>query len=322
MQKEQLQALPQASRAIHRAQALDLTLQIVADSAREIIGARLACTLIVGGPIGISDDKLIVSPANDPAAEGMPGRDELREIAVRAASDSKSLPAESAVPSLNIVVPAGNREPRARLAAPLRGRPGDPFCGLPVVAGPQGRFSDEDKSLLVQLAEMAATAVENTVFAEAREANRIKDQFLATLSHELRTPLSAILGWAQLLRMQALDGGETAEALEIIERNGQMQQKMIEHLLDVSRIVAGKLQLTSGPASLAAIGQAAVDVILPAAQEKQIAIDVAFDDGADAIVGDADRLQQVLWNLLSNAVKFTPEGGRIELRTETIGGMA
>src|SRR5258708_19488510 len=111
MQKEQLQALPQASRAIHRAQALDLTLQIVADSAREIIGARLACTLIVGGPIGISDDKLIVSPANDPAAEGMPGRDELREIAVRAASYSKSLPLHSSAPSLHLLLPACHPAP-------------------------------------------------------------------------------------------------------------------------------------------------------------------------------------------------------------------
>jgi signal transduction histidine kinase/DNA-binding response OmpR family regulator len=322
LRTKQLQALAQASLAIHRAQSLDLTLQIVADSAREVIGARSACTLIAGGPCGCSEDKFLISPAGAPTADGAPPPGELREIAVRAARDTKSMPPDSAAGSMTIVAPAANREIRAALAAPLRGRQGDPFGVLLVVDRPNRRFSDDDESLLVQLAQMAATAVENTVFAEAREANRLKDLFLATLSHELRTPLSAILGWAQLLRMQALDGDETAEALEIIERNCQMQQKLIEDLLDVSRIVAGKLQLDTGLISLTAVVQAAVDVIQPAAQEKQIVLDVTLDEDADSIVGDADRLQQVMWNLLSNAVKFTPEGGRIELRTEAVGGMA
>jgi signal transduction histidine kinase len=322
LQTQQLRALTQASLAIHRAQSLDLTLQIAADSAREVLGARSACTLISGGPIGGCEDKFLVSPAGDPRADGELALDELRELAARAAGFSNSMPPDAPVCTMSVDVPAGGREARAALAAPLRGRQGDPFGVLLVVAGPGGPFSGEDQSLLVQLAQMTVTAVENTVFAEAREANRAKDQFLATLSHELRTPLSAILGWAQLLRMQALDRDETAEALEIIERNCQMQQKMIEDLLDVSRIVTGKLQLNARPVSLSAVAQAAVDVILPAAQEKQIDIDATFDDHADAIVGDADRLQQVLWNILSNAVKFTPEGGRIELRSETIGGMA
>jgi signal transduction histidine kinase/DNA-binding response OmpR family regulator len=322
LQTKQLQALTQASLDIHRAQSLDLTLQIVADSARDVIGAGAACTLIAGGPIGISEDKLIVSPANDRVSDGLPGPDELREIAMRAALDSKTIPPDSTAHLMPIIVHAGNHEPRAGLAAPLRGRQGDQLGVLLVIDSSKGRFSDEDESLLVQLAQVAATAVENTVFADAREANRVKDQFLATLSHELRTPLSAILGWAQLLRMQALDGSETAEALEIIERNGQMQQKMIEDLLDVSRIVTGKLRLNTRPISLSAVVQAALDVILPAAQEKEIAIDVAIGDGADAIIGDADRLQQVLWNILSNAVKFTPEGGRIELRTDARDALA
>jgi signal transduction histidine kinase len=322
LRTKQLQALAQASLAIHRAQSLDLTLQIVADSAREVIGAVSACTLISGGPCGCSEDKFLVSPAHSLGTDGAPAPGELREFAVRAAREAKSTPPDSATGPTKVVVPAGNGEMRAALAAPLRGRQGDPFGILLVVDRPQRRFTDDDESLLVQLAQMAATAVENTMFAEAREANRLKDLFLATLSHELRTPLSAILGWAQLLRMQALDHDETAEALEIIERNCQMQQKLIEDLLDVSRIAAGKLQLNAAPMSLTAVVQAAVDVILPAAQEKQIVIDATLDEDTDSIVGDADRLQQVMWNLLSNAVKFTPDGGRIELRTETVDGMA
>ena len=322
LRTKQLQALAQASLAIHRAQSLDLTLQIVADSAREVIGAGSACTLIFGGPCGCSEDKFLVSPAHPLGADSAPPSGELREIAIRAAREAKSTPPDSASHSMSVVVPAADREMHAALAIPLRGRQGDPFGILLVVDPPQRRFSDDDESLLVQLAQMAATAVENTMFAEAREANRLKDLFLATLSHELRTPLSAILGWAQLLRMQALDRDETAEALEIIERNCQMQQKLIEDLLDVSRIAAGKLQLNAAPMSLTAVVRASVDVILPAAQEKRIVVDVALDEDADSIVGDADRLQQVMWNLLSNAVKFTPEGGRIELRTEAAVGMA
>ena len=322
LRTKQLQALAQASLAIHRAQSLDLTLQIVADSACEVIGAGSACTLIFGGPCGCSEDKFLVSPAHALGADGALATGELREIAVRASREAKSTQPDSAAHSMSIVVPAANREMRAALAVALRGRQGDPFGILLVIDRPQRRFSDDDEPLLVQLAQMAATAVENTLFAEAREANRLKDLFLATLSHELRTPLSAILGWAQLLRMQALDRDETAEALEIIERNCQMQQKLIEDLLDVSRIAAGKLQLNPAPMSLTTVVQAAVDVILPAAQEKQIVIDLALDEDADSIVGDADRLQQVMWNLLSNAVKFTPEGGRIELRTKNLGGMA
>jgi signal transduction histidine kinase/DNA-binding response OmpR family regulator len=319
LQTKQLQALTRSSLEIHRAASLDRTLQIVADAAREVIGARSACALIAGGPLGNAEEKFFVSQAGGPESLSGPSRSELRLIASRAAQNSKSAAPGQSPPSISVIVSPPGPERGAALAASLLGRQGDPFGVLLVVDSLHERFAADEEALLVQLAQVAATAVENTIFAEAREANRIKDQFLATLSHELRTPLSAILGWAQLLRSRALDADETAEALEIIQRNGQMQQKMIEDLLDVSRIVTGKLQLNTGPVSLTAVAQSAVDVILPAAAEKQILIDVTFDERADAIAGDADRLQQVLWNLLSNAVKFTPPGGRIELSTEAVG---
>jgi signal transduction histidine kinase len=202
------------------------------------------------------------------------------------------------------------------LVAPLVGRDGK-NTGLVVVAGKRdGEFSDDDEALLVQLAQMTATAVENTLFAEARESNRIKDEFLATLSHELRTPLSSILGWAQLLRTQMLDADETQEALEIIERNAEIQTSLIEELLDISRIITGKMQLHFRPISLGQVVQAAVNIVRPAAQARQVNIDLAIDPQADSLHGDADRLQQVFWNLLSNAVKFTPPGGHIDVTLE------
>jgi signal transduction histidine kinase len=222
-----------------------------------------------------------------------------------------------------LTVSAGRIAPQQNaLAAWLLARDGSRMGLLLVAAMPDSTFSDDDAAMLVQLAQMEATAVENTLFAEAREANRLKDEFLATLSHELRTPLSAILGWSQLLRTQMLDAEETAEALEIIERNGEMQHKLVEDLLDVSRIVTGKMQLSLRPISLTAVIRAAVDVMLPAAQARQISITLTLDDNADEVVGDPDRLQQVVWNLLSNAVKFTPAQGSIEVRLQRERGHA
>jgi len=149
--------------------------------------------------------------------------------------------------------------------------------------------------------------------SEAETANRLKDEFLATVSHELRTPLNAILGWANLLRTGKLDGGKIQEALETVERNARSQAQIIEDLLDVSRIITGKLKLDIRPLAAAALVKSAVDSISPAAEAKDIVIKTNIADETTEIAGDSARLQQVLWNLLSNAVKFTPCGGTIEI---------
>lgn len=149
--------------------------------------------------------------------------------------------------------------------------------------------------------------------SEAETANRLKDEFLATVSHELRTPLNAILGWANLLRTGKLDGGKIQEALETVERNARSQAQIIEDLLDVSRIITGKLKLDIRPLNAAALVKSAVDSISPAAEAKEIVIKTNIADETTEIAGDSARLQQVLWNLLSNAVKFTPRGGTIEI---------
>ena len=150
--------------------------------------------------------------------------------------------------------------------------------------------------------------------ADAERANRMKDEFLATLSHELRTPLNAILGWAQVLRLKATLPAELAPGLEVIERNARAQGHIIEDLLDMSAIVSGKVRLELARVDLAEVVRAALQTAAPTAAAKNLALESRLDPPAGAVVkGDANRLQQVLWNLLSNAVKFTPTGGRIEV---------
>jgi PAS domain S-box-containing protein len=148
----------------------------------------------------------------------------------------------------------------------------------------------------------------------AETANRIKDEFLAVLSHELRSPLNPILGWSRLLKMGRLDATKTAEALNTIERNAKLQSQLIEDLLDVSRILQGKLRLNVAPVTLMPTIEAAIETVRLAAEAKQIQIQPILDLADGQVSGDAGRLQQVVWNLLSNAVKFTPKGGRVEIR--------
>jgi PAS domain S-box-containing protein len=148
---------------------------------------------------------------------------------------------------------------------------------------------------------------------DAEVANRLKDEFLATVSHELRAPLNAILGWVRLLRSNRLDETAAAGALETIERSAQNQNRLIEDLLDVSRIIAGKLRLDIRMIDLNVALKAALETIRPAAEAKEITLDPHFDPQAPLISGDSNRLQQVIWNLLSNAVKFTHQGGHISV---------
>jgi signal transduction histidine kinase/CheY-like chemotaxis protein len=154
---------------------------------------------------------------------------------------------------------------------------------------------------------------------QAEAANRVKDEFLATLSHELRTPLNSILGWAHLLASGKLDAAQHARAIKAIERGGLAQSRLIEDLLDLSRIVSGKLQLAMKPTVIQPLVEAAVDSLRPAADAKDIAIGVTLDSAVGPTSADPDRVQQIVWNLLSNAIKFTPNHGRVDLRLEKQG---
>jgi PAS domain S-box-containing protein len=181
------------------------------------------------------------------------------------------------------------------------------------VAAESGRrYGPEDLRLCEALSLRAAAAIENArLYHAAREASRLKDEFLATVSHELRTPLTAIVGWMQLLRAKQVDAETAERALDTVERNARSQAQLINDLLDVSRIVTGKLHLDARPLAVGAVVDGAITSVRPAADAKRIEIRAALDPGLPEVHGDRDRLQQVFWNLLSNAVKFTPEGGRI-----------
>jgi PAS domain S-box-containing protein len=154
---------------------------------------------------------------------------------------------------------------------------------------------------------------ESLARAEAERANGLKDEFLATLSHELRTPLNAVIGWSRMLGSDRLDRESSKHALEVIERNAWAQKQMIEDILDVSRVITGKLQLNLSPTNLVSVIEAALDSVRPALEAKEITVETVLEPSLRMISGDADRLQQVVWNVLSNAAKFTPLGGRIEI---------
>jgi len=164
------------------------------------------------------------------------------------------------------------------------------------------------------LREQSARAVSERAQCAAEAANRMKDEFLAILSHELRTPLNAMLGWSQLLRTRTLNEATMARALETIERNAKLQSQLIKDLLDVSRIVRGKLAMRIVPCELAAVVKAAIDTVRPAAEAKRIDLRTSFDPTLSLVTVDPDRLQQVVWNLLSNAIKFTPPGGQVAVQ--------
>jgi signal transduction histidine kinase/ActR/RegA family two-component response regulator len=174
--------------------------------------------------------------------------------------------------------------------------------------------SEEAREQLLLRAERAR--------AEAEAANRIKDEFLATLSHELRTPLTSLLGWSSVLREARRDPKVLNQGLEAIDRNARVQAQLIDDLLDVSRIVSGKLNLDVRPLDIASVARAAINVVRPAADAKGMVLDYWAEPGLGAICADSARLHQIIWNLLSNAVKFTPNGGKIHVRVEQDGSDA
>lgn len=150
----------------------------------------------------------------------------------------------------------------------------------------------------------------------AEEANRFKDDFIAAVSHDLRTPLASMSGWANMLRTRRLDEATSTRALEAIERGAEMQRRLIDGLLDASRIATGQVRIEMQPVDLTATIRSAIEVVRPKAESEGIEMEVTLDEEASSIVGDAARLQRVMWNLLTNAVKFTPRGGHISVRLE------
>jgi PAS domain S-box-containing protein len=221
------------------------------------------------------------------------------------------------------------RLPQSSLAIPMV-ELGRVVGAVEVQSTEPGAYRAEHAAAMRMAANLAAVAVENVRLLKdesrareaAEESNRLKDEFLATLSHELRTPLAAILGWSKLLRTGSLDASMAARALEAVERNAESQKQLIDDILDVSRIITGKLRLDVRPVSLVSVLEGALDSVRPAADAKRITLRVSVAPRLGVVAGDTDRLRQAVWNLLTNAVKFTPEGGTVEVSVGREGSSA
>jgi PAS domain S-box-containing protein len=216
-------------------------------------------------------------------------------------------------------LPAEDLPIRSYLAVPVRSTSGEVVGGLFFGHSQAGVFTEQHEQLAGGIAAWASLALENArLYREAREADRLKDEFLAVLSHELRTPLNAILGYARLLRGGVLAGEKAERGLETLERNANALTQIVEDVLDISRIVSGKIRLDVQTVELPLVVHNAVATIQPAADAKSIRVQTIVDPRVGPVSGDPDRLQQVVWNLLSNAVKFTPKNGRVQVRVERV----
>ncbi|MGE4053414.1 MAG: ATP-binding protein [Vicinamibacterales bacterium] len=216
-------------------------------------------------------------------------------------------------------MPKGHLPVRSYLAVPVKGASQHVLGGLFFGHSQVGVFSALHEQLAAGIANWASVALQNAhLYSAAREADRLKEDFLAVLSHELRTPLNAVVGYARLLRSGALTEDRWPAALETLERNGIALTQIVEDVLDVSRIASGKIQLDVQPVELPPVVHNAVATLQPAADAKGVRLQVIVDPRAGPVSGDPERLQQVVWNLLANAVKFTPRDGRVQIRVRRI----
>ncbi len=327
--RRQLQKLAEASLTINSTLSLNETLQLITDKAREIIEAHQSVTSLTideNWAQSISTISLSDKYAQWREYSQQPDGSGIYSLVCRLQRPMRmTQTALEAHPAWHNFGKEARKHPPLRgwLAVPLTSRNGKNIGLIQLSDKYEGEFSEDDEAIAVQLAQMAAAAIDNArLYQASQEANRVKDEFLAVLSHELRSPLNSITGWATLLRTRKLDEATIKRALEVIERNAQVQTKLIEDLLDVSRILRGKLTLNVSPVHLAFVVEAALDTVRLAAQAKSIQIESSIDATVGAVAGDSSRLQQVVWNLLSNAVKFTPTGGRVTLRLEKDGNQA
>jgi PAS domain S-box-containing protein len=315
---EQLQVLSRAAHRVNSVLEMTTVMRTLVNSAMELVEAS-------GGMAGlVLDGHLVFSEHHDgqrvrplelvtPSGHGVAGH-VVRTARPYVANDAASDPmvAREIQRTLGF---------RTLVTVPIFRRDGRVLGCFEVYDKRDGRpFEDDDVVLLEGLAASAAIALENArLLVEREEADRAKDQFLATLSHELRTPLTAILGWTRMLRSGRLDAATQVTALATIERNTRLQTQLIEDLLDVSRIISGKLRLDRQPVELAAVIETAAQSLRSVAEGKGVALDIALSSGGGIVDGDPHRLQQVVLNLLSNAIKFTPAGGRVDVSLEGVG---
>ncbi|MGB3263467.1 MAG: response regulator [Microcoleus sp.] len=343
-----LQKLTSASVAINSTLSVEEILQLAADSARSILEAHQAAvnlTPAANWDAGINKFSLSEkytqwqNYSQEPDGTGIYREVCQQQRAMR--MTQSELEAHSAWRGFGKA--AGKHPPmRGWLAVPLTARDGKNLGLIQLSDKYDGEFGEDDESILMQWAQAVSAAIDNArLYQESQQANRMKDEFLATLSHELRSPLNAILGWAQLLRNRSFTPAVTERALSTIERNAKLQTQLIEDLLDISRIIRGKLTLNPCPVNLISMVEGAVNTVGLAADAKSIELQLAIVDlGLDTaefcdtrevsgnlesqlnprflVSGDPGRLQQVIWNLLANAIKFTPRAGRVSIRLQRV----
>jgi signal transduction histidine kinase len=277
-----LHGLASASAAIHSAGSVDKILELTASSARDIIGCSHATAAAMPAGNAAPGHRAVIGPSGDPAAP----------------------------------------EEAATLEAPLRWPDGQELGVLRVAAKSTGPFDADDEAVLLQLAQLASIAIQNRTLADAREANRLKDEFLGTLSHELRNPLNALAGWVSMLRGPASDGTARERAITTIERNTKLLARLVDDLLDVSRIATNRLVLNTRPTLLEVVTRDVIESIRPTAIAKGVAFELVIEPGPFEVIGDAQRLGQVTWNLVMNALKFTSAGGHVWVKLHGTGSEA
>lgn len=337
-----LDLLHRAGRAIASTLDLQTLLQAVTDAATELSSAKFGAFFYnVTTPEGGAYQLFTLSGAPREAFErfGMPRATPIfaptfqGEAPVRSDDITKDPRYGQWGPHHGM--PEGHLPVRSYLAVPVAMRSGEVIGGLFLGHQEAGVFGERTERLIVGLAAYAAVAVENarlydqakraaaeretlldaerSARLELERANLMKDEFLATLSHELRTPLNAVLGWSEMILQRAGDREDLRRGLETIVRNARAQAQLIEDLLDMNRILSGNVRLDVQQINLSAIVDAAVESVGPSAVAKGIRLRKLIDPRAGPMIGDPNRLQQVVWNLLSNAVKFTPKGGKIDV---------
>lgn len=346
-QAEALQTLNEVGKLISAELDLHKTVQAVTDAATEITGARFGsffynvlteegASYMLYTLAGVPREAFAHFPM--PRATDLFGPTFRGEGVVRIGEVKKDPRYGKNSPYYGM--PEGHLPVTSYLAVPVVSRSGEVLGGLFFGHPAPDIFTDRDEIVVAGLASQAAVAMDNArlyetakraraeaektaaekerLYRQAEESSRLKEEFLATISHELRTPLSAILGWARMLRMGQLSEENEIKALDTIERNARAQAQLVDDLLDVSRIITGKLRMDVQPADPNSFIDAAVEAVRPAAEAKGVRVQKVIDTGAISIPGDPARLQQVVWNLLSNAIKFTPRGGRVQIRSERV----
>jgi len=308
-----LSGLAEASLAIASALSLDDVLKMIADQAAKVINSAFALIWLKVKENAGSRTIMAMSADASGARHAIDERSELLlDSIAHGIRGSMKLSGEELERHGGTPLFEGLR---TLLAAPLLEREGEPAGLLMLFEKPNAEFTTDDETVLTQLAQMASVAVQNArLYREAQDANRAKDDFLATLAHELRTPMTGILGWVQMLKSDGMEQADVSAAIEMIESSTRVQARLVEDLLDVSRIIAGKLRVDLAPVELRPVVEAVVEMFHARADERKITLETDIEERPLSVYGDETRLHQVIWNLLSNAIKFTPEGGRVRVQ--------